>query len=293
MFCPRCGANNEDGTRFCYSCGRRFATDNAPAPASGPDWSDFRDSPAAPPPPQPTPPPPVAYTPPSQVVISAPPRRNGATVAGAVLVVVALVAGSAYLLTRDDGGLGAGDNERPGVFGRAAVAAPTPAATSAPAAAPPTPTASAPSRPPDAGPVIGPGYKLTAVVVTPPGSNLTLDRVDKRLFDAIVAGVQWEEAAKLYRRRYPLKFIFNNATTNLLLRPHAPEESRRLLDAAGFPPGQGPKFLLASNPGDQVFAGWLTEKLRGLGYNVVSDQNAFTPEERERGIYGLIVDVVP
>ena len=116
--------------------------------------------------------------------------------------------------------------------------------------------------------------------------------IDKRLYDALVVGVAWDDAAKLYGRRYPLQFILNNATTNLLLQRLNKDEAKKQLAAAGFPSG-GPKFLLSANTSDRIFLVWLAEQLRGLGFNVVTDANNFSAEEKAKGYYGLIIDVVP
>src|SRR5437867_678582 len=101
MFCPGCGANNEDGSRFCYRCGRRLADGTEQVPASGPAWRDFREpqaqiavepQPVASPPPPPPPPP--------QVVIGAPPRpgRLRAVLIGtAGFAAVAAVAAGIFL----------------------------------------------------------------------------------------------------------------------------------------------------------------------------------------------------
>jgi hypothetical protein len=139
---------------------------------------------------------------------------------------------------------------------------------------------------PTQAPVRGPGYKLTATFAEPPGLPTPLPQ-DRRVFDAILIGVNWDDAAKLFGRRYPINFIFNVSTTNLLLQRHSVEDAKRLLTNAGYP-NNGPKIHLASNPNDSVFANWLTTQLRGLGYIVVSDPNQFTAEEKQKGYYGLM-----
>jgi hypothetical protein len=144
---------------------------------------------------------------------------------------------------------------------------------------------------PTQAPVRGPGYKMTATFTEPPNLATPLP-FDRRIFDAIIVGVQWDDAWKLYNRRYPLSFLWNITTTNLLLAKHEPEDAKRLLVNAGYP-NNGPKIHLAFNPGDSVFANWLTAQLRGLGLIVVTDPNQFTPEEKQKGYYGLIIDVIP
>src|SRR5437868_3809415 len=46
MFCPGCGANNEDGARFCYRCGRRLAdgTEKVPAVYGSLEVGNCKDS---------------------------------------------------------------------------------------------------------------------------------------------------------------------------------------------------------------------------------------------------------
>jgi hypothetical protein len=281
VFCPRCGNNNDNTARFCFSCGQRFSQNNQPAGPSGPEWSQFQDpAPSAPPPaPAPPPPPPPVYTPPPNQIASAPAKKaTNPALAVAVLAGIAIILGGAYFLTRDD--------DAPGKVCCALNPRllETPRSGSA-AGGTPGPIDATPA------PVIGPGYKLTAMFVSPP-TQTAQPTLDKRLFDAIVAGVFWDDAAKLYGRRYPLQFVFNNANTNLLLQRHNPDDAKKQLREAGFT-SQGPKIMLAFNPGDRVFAVWLIEQLRGLGYTVVTDANNFSAEEKAKGYYGLILDIVP
>ena len=225
----------------------------------------------------------------SQIAAPQPPvKRTNPALAVVILAGLAIIIGGAFVLTKDDGKSG---GSGPFAGGQPGVDAPQ--ATSAPA----QPTSSAatpnPSRTPSLtdGPIVAPGYKMTAIFVPPQGSN-DMSKMDKRLYDAIVAGVDWNDSAKLYGRRYPLQYVFQNATTNLLLRPPNPDESKRLLTAAGFGSSR-PKFLLTFNASDSVFASWLTQQISNLGYNVVTDPNSFTAQERAQGYHGIIIAILP
>lgn len=79
MFCPKCGAKNPDGAKFCGACGEPFRSASAPAPAAAPT--------AAAPGAAPTTFPQAAPTTGKTL-----PKKTIAIVAGAVVVVVAVVA---------------------------------------------------------------------------------------------------------------------------------------------------------------------------------------------------------
>ena len=79
MFCPKCGAKNPDGAKFCGACGEPFRSAPAPAPAAAPT--------AAAPGAAPTTFPQAAPTTGKTL-----PKKTIAIVAGAVVVVVAVVA---------------------------------------------------------------------------------------------------------------------------------------------------------------------------------------------------------
>jgi hypothetical protein len=284
VFCPRCGNNNDNNARFCFSCGQRFQQGNQPTGPSGPQWGQFQDPAPAPPPP----PRPVAAPPPPRVVqtqIAPPPppvRRTNPALAVAIIAGLVILIGGAFVLTRDDGKSGG-----PGVFGGAGPDVPPDLlATRGPGT--PAPNATPGPAVPD-GPVVAPGYKMTAIFVPAQGSNAT---PDVRLYDAIVQGVDWNDSAKLYGRRYPLQYVFNNATTNLLLKPPNLEQSKRLLAAAGYANSK-PKFLVTFNPSDRAFGVWLTGQINNLGFNVVTDANNFSAEEKAKGYHGMIVAVLP
>lgn len=78
MFCPKCGAKNPDGAKFCGACGEPFRSAPAPAPAAAPT--------AAAPGAAPTTFPQAAPTTGKTL-----PKKTIAIVAGAVVVVVAIV----------------------------------------------------------------------------------------------------------------------------------------------------------------------------------------------------------
>jgi hypothetical protein len=108
MFCPRCGSNNEDDARFCFSCGDRMTEASTPAPSSGPDWRDFQTPPQIPPPVYPTPvvppPMPMAYQqpvmPPPQVIIGAPTRPSAFGGIFVFLSVIALIGALGFAAVR-------------------------------------------------------------------------------------------------------------------------------------------------------------------------------------------------
>lgn len=90
-FCPSCAVPVVPGSAFCHSCGARL---HAPPPAAAP-------SPPPPPPAAPPPTPPQAPSPPR--------RRNRGPLLAAIaflacLTLGGLVAGAAYVLTREDDG---------------------------------------------------------------------------------------------------------------------------------------------------------------------------------------------
>jgi hypothetical protein len=220
------------------------------------------------------------YVPPTQIIAAPPRKATNPALAVAILAGIGIVIAAVFLVTRDDGKKSGGPNVLAGAD-VPGVQTPKPGTTTLPR---PTPEATQ-------GPVIAPGYKMTAIFVQPPNATGPIT-IDKRIYDALVAGVAWDDAAKLYGRRYPLQFILNNATTNLLLQRNNKDEAKKQLAAAGFSSG-GPKFLLTANPGDRVFVAWLADQLRGIGFNVVTDANNFTADEKAKGYYGLIVDVIP
>jgi hypothetical protein len=214
----------------------------------------------------------------TQIAPQPPAKRTNPALAVAIIAGLAIIIGAVIFVTRDNskssgGALGAGG---PGLPDAGPAAAQTP-----------IPTRAAPAA---EGPVVAPGYKMTAIFVPPQGSNAM---PDVRIYDAIVQGVDWNDSARVYGRRYPLQYVFNNATTNLLLKPPNLDQAKRLLAAAGFSPTEKPKFLLTFNPSDRPFAAWLMGQMTSLGYNVVTDANSFTPEEKARGYYGLIIAVLP
>jgi hypothetical protein len=287
VFCPRCGNNNDNNARFCFSCGQRFQQGTNPAGPSGPQWGQFQDpTPAPTPTPQPVAPPPQPTPRPVQTQVAPPPpvKRTNPALAVAIIAGLVIIIGAVAFVTRDDS-----KSSGPPFSGVEPDGLATQAA-GAPTAGAPTPSATrAPSL--TDGPVVAPGYKLTAIFVPPQGSNDT-SKMEKRLYDAIVAGVDWNDSAKLYGRRYPLQYIFQNATTNLLLKPPNPDEAKKLLAAAGFQ-NTRPKFLLTFNPSDSVFASWLTQQISNLGFNVVTDPNSFTADEKSKGYHGMIIAVLP
>jgi hypothetical protein len=230
--------------------------------------------PSGPPPPAPQPPPAEAY------YDSPPPRRRGvkplmAAALGLGGGALGVLLGVVLLATADESGDKRVTGPTIAVTDEALPTRPRPGATPTPAQ----------------GPIRGPGYKMTATFTEPPNLATPLP-FDRRIFDAIIVGVQWDDAWKLYNRRYPMSFLWNITTTNLLLAKHEPEDAKRLLVNAGYP-NNGPKIHLAFNPGDNVFATWLTGQLRNLGLIVVTDTNQFTAEEKQKGYYGLIIDVLP
>jgi hypothetical protein len=265
VFCPRCSHNNEDDAHFCESCGERLEPRNQAAlqpqePAPGVERTQFT---------------------------SLPRRAPGAkpVLLGAVIAVLTIAVGAVFFGLVDenksssDGSSGRGQAQVDAEPTRAAGGA-TPAVT--PSASPTPPT----------GPVTAPGYKLTAIFVPPQGSNDTKG-MDQRLYDAIVQGVDWNDSARVYSRRYPLQYVFQNATTNLLLKPPNVEQAKRSLASAGYSATQKPKFLLAFNPEDRPFADWLSGQMTALGFNVVADANNFTADEKAKGYHGLIISVLP
>jgi hypothetical protein len=215
-----------------------------------------------------------------------PARRSNPLLALAIIVALAAIMGGVFFVTRDnnkggDGGPIGGASQRSGET-------PPQVPGTAPGATPvATPAAPAVID----GPIIAPGYKMTAIYVPPTGSN-DMRGLERRLFDGIVAGVNWNDSAKLFGRRYPLQYVFQNATTNLLLKPPNPDEARKLFAAAGYP-NEKPKFLLSFNASDNVFGSWLGQQINGLGFNVVTDANSFTPQEKARGYHGIIIAILP
>ena len=219
----------------------------------------------------------------AHTIVSTPPpaKRTNPALAVAIIAGLAIVMGAVFFVTRDDGKSGGGPF---GGGGQSQVEAqPTKAPGSATPGASPVPSA-------NDGPVIAPGYKMTAIFVPPQGSNAT---PDVRIYDAIVQGVDWNDSAKVYGRRYPLQYVFNNATTNLLLKPPNVDQAKRLLTAAGFSATAKPKILLTFNPSDRPFASWLSNQMQSLGYNVITDANSFTAEEKAKGYHGLIIAILP
>src|SRR5688572_29886497 len=112
MFCPKCGSNNEDGARFCFSCGQRMTDGAAQTPRSGPAWRDFQTPQPTAPPQVPTPitPPPPVFTPPPiyqapQVIIGAPRRPSsfgGVFILFSVLALFGAVGFAVYRLVDVD-----------------------------------------------------------------------------------------------------------------------------------------------------------------------------------------------
>jgi len=221
---------------------------------------------------------------PVQTQMAPPPpvKRTNPALAVAIIAGLAIILSAVFFVTRDDNKGGSGP------LASGVTAANDSPATRAPGAA--TPAATRAPAVPD-GPIVAPGYKMTAIYVPPTGSNDT-SKMDKRLYDAIVAGVDWNDSAKLYGRRYPLQYVFQNATTNLLLKPPNPDEAKKLLAAAGFQNSR-PKFLLSFNATDSVYASWLTQQISSLGFNVVTDANSFTADEKAKGYHGIIVAILP
>lgn len=283
LFCPRCGNNNDNNARFCFSCGQRFQQGSQPAGPSGPQWGRFQDpAPPAPPTPQPVAPPPPPMPRPVQMQMAPPPppvKRTNPALAVAIIAGLAITLGAVFFVTKDDnkgGNVPIGGGTGPETQGP-----PITATKPAGAASPTVPD----------GPVVAPGYKMTAIYVPPTGGNDT-SKMEKRLYDAIVAGVDWNDSAKLFGRRYPLQYVFQNANTNLLLKPPNPDEAKKLLAAAGFQ-NTKPKFLLTFNATDNVFATWLTQQVNALGFNVVTDANSFTADEKSKGYHGMIIAILP
>jgi hypothetical protein len=107
MFCPKCGSNNEDGARFCFSCGQRMTDGGPQTSRSGPAWRDFQPPPPVQPPvPTPITPPPPVFTPPPiytapQVIIGAPRRPSafgGVFILFSVLALFGAIGFAAYRL---------------------------------------------------------------------------------------------------------------------------------------------------------------------------------------------------
>ena len=258
VFCPRCGHNNDNNARFCASCGESFQQRNR-------SQGQTHNPPPAPP-----------FE--RAQAGSVPRRTNRANRCspGAIIGVLTIAVGAAFFAVVEDNKSG-GDG--PSSRGQAQVdAEPTRAASGAT----PGVTPSASPTPPT-GPVTAPGYKLTAIFVPPQGSNDT-KAMDQRLYDAIVQGVDWNDSAKVYGRRYPLQYVFQNATTNLLLKPPNVEQAKRSLASAGYSATQKPKFLLSFNPSDRPFANWLSLQMTELGFNVVADANNFTARREGQGL---------
>jgi hypothetical protein len=90
MFCPRCGANNEENQRFCYNCGNRLET------ATQPEATPAAQGTFAPPTDMPQPP---AYTPPQNTLPQYSPmptyppvaQNNGLAIASLVCGILAWV----------------------------------------------------------------------------------------------------------------------------------------------------------------------------------------------------------
>ena len=79
MFCPKCGAKNPDGAKFCGACGEPFRSAPAPAPAAAPASA----APGAAP---------TTFPQAAPTTGKTLPKKTIAIVAGAVVVVVAVVA---------------------------------------------------------------------------------------------------------------------------------------------------------------------------------------------------------
>src|SRR6476620_3601470 len=143
VFCPRCGNNNDNNARFCFSCGQRFQQGSQPAGPSGPQWGQFQD-PAPAPPPTPRPAAPPQPPPPSrpvntQIVAAPPAKKTNPALAVAILAGLAIIIGAVFFITKGDnkggGPFGAGEAIVGADLPTQTAAGPTPGATKAPALA--------------------------------------------------------------------------------------------------------------------------------------------------------------
>ncbi len=87
MFCPACGAPNEEGTAFCGNCGAALSADAIPPAEEAPLQSDAPEEVALMIPPPPPPPEPPG---PSVRAVGSPVPTNGMAIASLILGIAGL-----------------------------------------------------------------------------------------------------------------------------------------------------------------------------------------------------------